>query len=60
VQGVPRPISIREISTLELKRIFRKGCQIYAVHMEEPAKDKDPSIEYYPILKEYEYILGSF
>ena len=26
VKGVPRPISIREISTLQLKRCFRKGC----------------------------------
>ena len=26
VKGVPRPISIREISALQLKRCFRKGC----------------------------------
>jgi hypothetical protein len=27
VKGVPRPISIREISSLQLKRCFRKGFQ---------------------------------
>jgi hypothetical protein len=32
VQGIPRPISVREISTLHLKRSFRKGCHIYATH----------------------------
>jgi hypothetical protein len=26
VQDIPRPISIREISTLQLKISFRKGC----------------------------------
>jgi hypothetical protein len=27
IQGIPRPISIKEISSLQLKRSFRKGCQ---------------------------------
>jgi hypothetical protein len=34
-KGVPRPISIREISSLQLKRCFRKGCQLYGAHGEE-------------------------
>jgi hypothetical protein len=25
LQGIPRPLSVREISALQLKRIFRKG-----------------------------------
>ena len=35
VKGVLRPMSITEISTLHRKRCFRKGCQLYAVHVEE-------------------------
>jgi hypothetical protein len=35
MKGVPRPISIREISALQLKIGFRKGCQLYAAHVEE-------------------------
>jgi hypothetical protein len=54
VQGIPREVSIREISSLQLKRSFRKGCQIYAAHMEEETKDKVPSIEDHPVLKYYE------
>jgi hypothetical protein len=54
VQGIPRPISVRDISALQLKIIFRKGCQIHVTHMEEPMKDKDPSLKDYPVLKEYE------
>jgi hypothetical protein len=34
VKGVPIPISIRDISSLQLKRCFRKGCQLYAAHVE--------------------------
>jgi hypothetical protein len=58
IQGIPRPISVREISTLQLKISFRKGCQIYATHMEEPTKDKEPNIEDYQFLKEYEDVFG--
>jgi len=60
MQGIPRTLSIREISTFQLKRIFRKGCHIYDAHMEEPTKDNDPSLEYYPVLKEYEDVFGEF
>jgi hypothetical protein len=58
MQGTPRSIYVREISTLQLKIIFRKGCQIYASHMEEIMKDKDPSLEDYLVLKEYEDVFG--
>jgi hypothetical protein len=56
MQCIPRPIIVREISSLQLKRHFRKGWQIYATHMEEPMKDKEPSLEDYPVLKEYKYV----
>jgi hypothetical protein len=54
VRGIPRPISIREISALQLKRCFRKGCQLYATHVEEPERTKGPNLEYYSILQEFE------
>jgi hypothetical protein len=54
VKGVPRPISIREISALQLKRCFRKGCQLYAAHVEEPVDTKGPSLEYFSVLQEFE------
>jgi hypothetical protein len=45
VKGIPRPISIREISTLQLKICFRKGCQLYATHVKEPDDAKGKSLE---------------
>jgi hypothetical protein len=51
MQGILTPISVRAISTLQLEISFRKGCQIYATHMEEPMKDNEAILEDYPILK---------
>jgi hypothetical protein len=35
VQGIPRTVTVWEISTMQLKKCYRKGCQIFAAHMEE-------------------------
>jgi hypothetical protein len=58
VKGIPRPISIREISALQLKRCFRKGCQLFAAHVEEPTKNKSPNIEDFVVLQEFEDVFG--
>jgi hypothetical protein len=50
LKGIPRPISIREISSLQLKNLFKKGCQLYATHVEEPKMIKGPSLEYVSVL----------
>jgi hypothetical protein len=54
VQGIPRVVTIREVSALQLKKSYRKGCQVFAVHMEEAPKDKVPSVEDCAVLKEFE------
>jgi hypothetical protein len=54
VKGIPRPIPIREISSLQLKRCFRKGCQLYEAHVEEPDNTKGPSLEDLSVLQEFE------
>jgi len=50
--GIPSSISIRDISSVQLNISFKKGCDIYATHMEEPTKDKVTRLEDYPFLKE--------
>ena len=35
LKGKPKPISVRQISALQLKRTTRKGYQVYVVHVEE-------------------------
>jgi hypothetical protein len=40
IKGIPRSIFVRQISNLQLKKCFRKGCQLYVAHVVEPTKDK--------------------
>jgi len=54
VKGIRRPISLRPITTLQLKRCFRKGCQLYAAHVEDTAaKDVSPNISDFSVLQEF-------
>jgi hypothetical protein len=57
VKGVPIPISIRVISSLQLKRHFRKGWKLYVAHVEETRNTKGPSLKYFSVLQEFEYVL---
>jgi hypothetical protein len=54
VQGIPKAITIREISALQLKKCYRKGCQIFATHMEETPIDKVPNLEDHAVLEDFE------
>jgi hypothetical protein len=56
IQGILRAIAIREISTMQLKKCYRKGCQLFAAHVEEASKDVVSNIGDHVILKEFEYI----
>jgi hypothetical protein len=33
VQIIPRDVTIRKVSALQLKKSYQKGCQLFAVHM---------------------------
>jgi hypothetical protein len=54
VQGISRAVTIREISALQLKKCYRKGCQIFAAHIEETPKDKVPNLEDHAVLEDFE------
>jgi hypothetical protein len=56
VQGIPRAVAVKEISAMQLKKCYKKGCQLFVAHVEEKPKDKVSNIEYHAILKEFEYI----
>jgi hypothetical protein len=47
VKGIPRTIYVREISSLQLKKCFRKGCQLNATLVEDLENTKGPSLEYF-------------
>jgi hypothetical protein len=54
VQGIPRVVSIREISSMQLKKCYKKGCQLFSSHVEEESKDEISNIRYHAILKDFE------
>jgi hypothetical protein len=54
IQWIPRAVTIREISTMQLKKCYRKGWQIFVFHMDEAPKDKVPKLEDHAVLKYFE------
>jgi hypothetical protein len=54
VQGIPKVVTVQEISTMQLKKCYRKGCKIFASHVEEAPKDKVPNLEDHVVLKDFE------
>ena len=33
VKGIPRKVSVRQISSLQMKKVVRKGCKVFVVHI---------------------------
>jgi hypothetical protein len=36
-----------------MNKCFRKGCQLYAAHVQDPEKTKGPSLEDFLVLQEF-------
>ena len=48
VTGIPRKISIRQISSLQMKKDVRKGCKFFVLHIinsEQIGKEDKPGFE---------------
>jgi hypothetical protein len=54
VQGIPRAVVVREILALQLKKCYRKGCQLFAAHVDEASRDEVSKMEDHAVLKEFE------
>jgi hypothetical protein len=53
IKGIPKVISVRKILSLQLKKCFRKGCQLYATHILDSTKDNGPKLEDYHCLAKF-------
>jgi hypothetical protein len=53
VQGIPRVVAIREISAMHLKKCYRKGCQLFAAHVEESSIHEFSRIGHHEVLTEF-------
>jgi hypothetical protein len=53
LQGIQKPIVVRQISALQMKKYCRKECSVYAIQVLESVEDDKPNLEDHPILREY-------
>jgi hypothetical protein len=53
LQGIQKPVSVRQKSALQMKKCCRKGCSLYAIQVLEYVENDKPNLEDHPILREY-------
>jgi hypothetical protein len=53
LQGILKPVSVRQISALQMRKYFRKGCPLYAIEVLKTIEGAKPSPDDHPILREY-------
>jgi hypothetical protein len=53
VQVIPRDVAVREISAMQLKKCYRKGCQLFVAHVEEASRDEVSRIGDHEVLTEF-------
>ena len=54
VKGVPRLVSLRQISALQLRRCLRRKCQVYMAYVEDTAtRDVSQEVDDFLVLQEF-------
>ena len=53
VRGISKVIFVRHISAMQLKKLCRKGCILYASHVLEETKNETPRLEDFHVLQEF-------
>ena len=53
VRGIPKVISVRHISAMQLKKFSRKGCRLYATHVLKEVENETPRLEDFHVLQEF-------
>ena len=53
VRGIPKVISVRQISAMQLKKFCRKVFQLYAAHILETIENETPRLEEFHVLQEF-------
>jgi hypothetical protein len=56
LQGVQNHVSVRQISSLQVKKYCRKGCPLYAIQVLNSIENEKSSLEDHSILKEYKCV----
>ena len=49
IQGIPKKVSVRQISSLQEKKCIRKGCKVFVVNIQDIEFMREHRIEDFPI-----------
>jgi hypothetical protein len=53
-QGIPKPVSIKQVSVMQFKKCIRKGCKFYAIQVANLLEKEDkPKLEGFAVLHEF-------
>jgi hypothetical protein len=53
-QGIPKPVSVRQVSTIQFKKCIRKGCQVYSIQVINLLEKEDKKkLEDFVVLREF-------
>jgi hypothetical protein len=53
LQRIQKNVSVRQTSTLKMKKYYRKVCSLYATQVLKSVDNDKPNLEDHPILREY-------
>ena len=56
VRGIPKVMSIRQMLEMQLKKLCRKGCRVYATHVVEETKNETIRLEDYQVFQEFRHV----
>jgi hypothetical protein len=53
-QGIPKPMSVRQVSAMQFKKCIRNGCQVYAIQVTNLLEIEDnPKLEDFVVLRKF-------
>ena len=52
-QCIPKKVSVRQISSLQVNKCVRKGCNLFAVKIQDVEYGREQRIEDFPVLEKF-------
>jgi hypothetical protein len=49
-------VAVKEISAMQMKKCYRKGCQLFVAHVGEASRDAVSKLEDHEVLKEFKEV----
>ena len=53
IQGIPKKVSVRKISSLQENKCIRKGCKLFAVNIQDIEAEREQHIEEFIVIIDF-------